>query len=91
MSNLNLLPHLIVWGVLALVVIALIVYRKYVADQEDDSIHLEGTATNDQVALGHRLAIIDRWGKIITGLVVLYGLGLCAIYVYQLWTNVPSY
>jgi len=89
--NVNLVPYAVLWGVLALVVIALIVYRKYVADQEDDSIHLEGSAPTDQIALAHRLEMIDRWGKAVTALVVLYGLVLAAIYVYQIWTNVPSY
>jgi hypothetical protein len=89
--NVNLMPYAVIWGALALVVVALIVYRKYVADQEDDSIHLEGSASTDQIALAHRLAVIDRWGKAITALVVVFGLALAAVYVYQLWTNVPSY
>ncbi len=89
--NINLLPYAILWGALALVVMALIVYRKYISEQEDDSIHLEGSAPTDQVALAHKLAVIDRWGKIVTALAVVYGLALAAIYVYQLWTNVPSY
>jgi hypothetical protein len=89
--NINLLPYTISWGALALVVMVLIVYRKSVSDKEDDSIHLEGSAPTDQVAIAHKLALIDRWGKIITVLAVLYGLSLAAIYVYQLWTNVPTY
>lgn len=89
--NVNLVPYAVIWGVLAVAVIVLIVYRKYLADQEDDSIHLEGSGPTDQIALAHRLELIDRWGKAVTALVVLYGLVLAAIYVYQIWTNVPSY
>ena len=89
--NINLLPYIVFWGVLAVVVLALIVYRKSIADQEDDSLHLEGNAPGNQVALAHKLALIDRWGKSLTVVAVLYGLALAAAYVYQIWTTVPSY
>lgn len=84
--NINLMPFGISWCVLALIVLGLIVYRKTVADREDDSIHLEGS-TSDQVAVGHKLAVIDRWGKIITVFALVYGLALGAIWFYQYWVE----
>ncbi|MFN7992911.1 MAG: hypothetical protein U0Q18_04895 [Bryobacteraceae bacterium] len=89
--NFNILPYAISWGVLAIAVVVLIIYRKSVSSQEDDSLHLEGNAPTEQVALAHRLAMIDRWGKAITALAILYGLALAALYVYQIWTTVPTY
>ncbi len=89
--NINLLPYAVSWGVLAIIVIGLVVYRRTIASQEDDSLHLEGSGPSEQVALGHRLESIDRWGKALTVLAVLYGLALAGLYVYQLWTTVPSY
>ena len=89
--NINLLPYAIFWGVLAIAVVALILYRRSVASREDDSIHLEGTVPGDQVTLLHKLDMIDRWGKMLTVIVVVIGLVLAGIYLYQLWTNVPSY
>jgi heme/copper-type cytochrome/quinol oxidase subunit 2 len=89
--NINLLPYAVFWGVLAIVVVALIIYRKSVTSQEDDSLHLEGSMPTQQVALAHRVNAIDRWGKTLTIIVALYGLALAALYVYQIWTNVPSY
>jgi len=89
--NINLLPYAIFWGVLAIVVLFLIVYRKSVSSQEDDSLHLEGNATSQQVSLAHRLALIDRWGKTLTVFVAVYGIALAAIYLYQVWNNVPTY
>jgi len=89
--NINLLPYAVFWGVLALVVVFLIIYRKAVTSREDDSIHLEGSIPSEQVALGHRVAIIDRWGKTLTVIVVVYGIALAAIYMYQIWNTVPSY
>ncbi len=89
--NVNLLPYAVFWGVLAIVVIFLIIYRKTVSSREDDSIHLEGGMPSEQVALDHRLSAIDRWGKTLTAVTVVYGLVLAAIYLYQVWTNVPTY
>jgi len=89
--NINLLPYAVFWGVLAIVVVFLIIYRKSVSSQEDDSIHLEGSAPVHQVALAHRLASIDRWGKTLTLIVAVYGVALAAVYLYQIWNTVPTY
>jgi heme/copper-type cytochrome/quinol oxidase subunit 2 len=89
--NINLLPYAAFWGVLAIVVVSLIIYRKSVSSHEDDSIHLEGNMPSEQMAMGHKLAMIDRWGKMLTILAVVYGLALAAIYMYQIWNNVPTY
>lgn len=89
--NTNLLPYAAFWGLLAIVVISLIIYRKSVSSHEDDSIHLEGNMPAEQTAVGHKLASIDRWGKTLTIVTVVYGLALAAIYMYQVWNNVPTY
>jgi len=89
--QINLLPYVVFWGVLALAVIFLIIYRKSVSSREDDSIHLEGSIATEQVALGHRLTMIDRWGKSLTVIAVLYGLALAGLYMYQVWNTIPTY
>lgn len=89
--NVNLLPYAVFWGVLAIVVVVLIIYRKSISGREDDSIHLEGSMPMQQVALAHRLAAVDRWGKTLTVLVIVYGLALAGIYMYQVWNTVPTY
>jgi len=89
--NVNLLPYAVFWGVLAIVVVFLVIYRKSVSSQEDDSIHLEGNATVQQMSLAHRLESIDRWSKTLTVVVAVYGIALAAIYLYQVWNNVPTY
>jgi hypothetical protein len=43
------------------------------------------------MALAHRLESIDRWGKTLTVVVAVYGVALAAIYLYQVWNNVPTY
>jgi hypothetical protein len=89
--NINLLPYAVFWGVLAMVVVFLIFYRKSVSSREDDSLHLEGSGSMQQVAMAHRLSLIDHWGKTLTVIAVVYGVGLAAFYFYQVWNNVPTY
>lgn len=89
--NINLLPYAIFWGVLAIAVLILIIYRKQISSREDDSIHLEGSIATEQVAMAHRLALIDKWGKTLTIVVAVYGVALAAIYLYQVWNAVPTY
>jgi len=89
--NVNLLPYAVFWGVLAIAVITLIIYRKSVSNREDDSIHLEGNVATQQTTVAHKLASIDRWGKSLTVVTVIFGIVLAAIYFYQVWNNVPSY
>ena len=89
--NINLLPYALFWGVLALVVVFLIIYRRSVTSREDDSIHLEGGIATEQVTLAHRLEMIDRWGKTLTVVAVVYGLALAGLYLYQIWNTVPTY
>lgn len=90
----SLLPFVILWAVLAAVVIVLVIYRSTVAGHEDDMLHVEdttGAIASQQEILARKLEVIDRWGKILTVLVVLYGLGLAAAYVYNAWTESSRY
>jgi len=89
--NINLLPYAIFWGVLALVVVFLIIYRKTVSNREDDALHLVGDAPSQQTSVAHKLLVIDRWGKTLTAIVAVYGIALAAIYLLQIWNNVPTY
>ena len=77
----NLIPYLAIWSVFALAVIVLLVMRKVVANKEDDQLHvLEGTTTN-QLTVAHKLDVIDKWGKILTVIAVVFGLAIAAMYV----------
>ena len=80
-------PFVALWGLLALIVLALIVWRKVVANQEDDSLHvLEGEpVVAQQTALAQKLEFIDKWGKALTVALVGYGLVLAGVYFYQVW------
>ena len=83
-------PFVVLWVVLALAVIALIVYRKVVAAGEDDMIHVSeaaGSTASQQATVAQKLDQIDKWGKTLTVVVVVYGMILAASYVYQTWVS----
>lgn len=72
------------WGLLTLALIALALYRKYVARNEDDLVHLadgEVPMIAEQQKVAARLETLDRWGKRLTFLDVVFGLGLLTILI----------
>ena len=86
--NINLLPFAVLWMVLAVAVIGLILYRAWIARSEDDSLHVnerEIGLVSQQAATAQKLEAVDRWGKALTVVVLLFGLAVAAGYVYQGW------
>jgi len=84
--NMNLFPLIVAWGVLAGSVLVLIVWRKAVAREEDDQVHLVHTeGVPHQAEVAHKLEVIDRWGKIVTAVTIAFGVLIAAIFFYQTW------
>jgi hypothetical protein len=84
----NLTFYLATWIPLAVLVGVLAIYRNMMASHEDETIHvLDGDAPQvaAQVKLSHKLEVIERWGKILTMIVVVYGLTIGAMYLYYVW------
>jgi len=81
----NLLPLLVSWAVLASIVIGLAVYRSVVARKEDDYLHVNTDVISQQKTMATKLSGIDRWGKLLTIAVALYGLVLLGIFLYNGW------
>lgn len=83
----NLTPYAIVWGVLALIVIFLAFWRRHVASQEDDTLHVTGpeTALSQQMTVARKLELIDRWGKVLTVILAITGLILAVLYGMYIW------
>jgi hypothetical protein len=84
--KINLVVYTVFFGVLAIVVIALVVYRRSITSREDDLIHLDGTAPSGRAGSAHRVEVIDRWGKPLTVITLAYGLLLAAAYFYRICT-----
>lgn len=84
-------PFVVLWVVLAVAVIGLIIYRRFVSAGEDDMIHVaeagEAVISAHQVTVAQKLDQIDKWGKTLTVVTVVYGLALAGIYVYQSWMS----
>jgi hypothetical protein len=86
--NLNFTPFIVLWIALATAVIVLIVKRKMVANNEDDTLHvLQGAPIPNQVAVANKLEVIDKWGKLLTVITVVFGLLLAAAYVFQFFVQ----
>jgi hypothetical protein len=74
------------WGLMAAGVIVLAVLRKMAAKGENEMIRVGDKAfTDQQAAIAGRLDKIDRWGKIVTAVAVVYGLVLLVIHLYNVW------
>lgn len=85
----NFTTYFILWGVLALAVAILAIYRKTISTKEDDTLHLNpgDAAVTQQTALAGQLAVIDRWGKILTVIAIVSGLVLGGLYMYKVWVD----
>jgi hypothetical protein len=83
-----------VWAAMGVVTLALAIYRSFLsAHYEEDVVHLGAGQEGEipkQVALAKRMGDIDRWGKVLTLVVVVIGLGLAAAYLYQAWLDPSS-
>jgi hypothetical protein len=89
----NMTPFVIAFAVLGITTLGLALYRKFNAMHEEDLIHLgagEEREIPEQVTLARRLDAIDRWGKTLTVLTIVLGLGLAAGYLYKAWLDPSS-
>jgi hypothetical protein len=86
----NYLPLAIVWIALALVVLALFLWRQAIARNEDDSLHVMHGSSAIQTSLSQKLDVIDKWGKILTVITVVMGLLIAAGYIYGQFVGRPS-
>ena len=81
--HIDLIPFLYLWLVLVAAVIVLFFWRQAIARKEDDSIHvLQGSAAQ-QVVVAQKLDQIDKWGKLVTIIAVVYGVILGAAAIMQ--------
>ncbi len=80
----------ILWLAITSAVIGLAVYRKLVARNEDDSIHVsdgDSRRIAQQAFVADRLEWVDKWGKGLTVVSAILGAALFAIYIYGVWMN----
>jgi len=86
--RINFIPFTVLWVLLTLVVLALIAYRKMVSVKEDETLHLgDAMASTQQISVAHKLEQIDKWGKLLTVIALVFGLLLAGAYTYQTWLS----
>lgn len=83
----NMMPLVISWSALALVVLGLAMYRKSVADKEDDVVHVNAAPSVDQSEIAKKLEAIDKWGKTLTIIAAVYALVLFGVFLYNGWNQ----
>jgi len=82
----KLTPCVVTWAILAVIVLALALYRNLMALHEDDNLHI---ATGEEGLIPKQLAFyrvmdrIDHWGEGLTVITLAGGLVLAAIYMYS--------
>jgi uncharacterized membrane protein len=86
----NMIVHLVIWAIMATVVVFLALYRRRIYMKSDEILHLpdaEASMVSTQESVGKQLERIDRWGKLLTVLVVLYALAIAGMYFYRMFTD----
>jgi len=84
----NLTPFLVIWACLACAAIGMALYRRLLARNEDDYIHVgEGSdkIVQQQTALAQRLEVIESWERILIIVAAISAVLLGAAYVYEYW------
>ncbi len=91
--HLDLRPFLALWLLVIAAVIVVAFWRRSVAVNEDDALHLGttelGTAAQ-QVVIARKLEQIDKWIKVLTVIAIIFGILLAAGYLYKGWVSGPA-
>lgn len=80
----------LLWVALGAVVAGIAIYRKMISREEDDAIHLNAVAEGaiqHQTVLAGKLNSIDRWGKTLTAVEVVFGVALGLFWLYKAWLD----
>jgi len=88
----NLTFHLGLCGFLALVVVALFIYRRWLENHDDPYIHLhnyshDSSIITSQNSAAHRLDVVDKVKNGLLAAVILYVLAIVGMVAYMAWNN----
>lgn len=81
----NWTPYVIVWICMGAGTLGLALYRKLLANREDDRLHVDAwqaPQVTQQETMAHKLHMVDRYGETLSVLTVLGGLVLGIAYLY---------
>jgi hypothetical protein len=88
----NLTFHLLLCGVLAVVVVGLFVYRRWLENHDDPYIHLhndshDASIITSQTSQARRLDMVDKVKNGLLVAVIVYALAILAMAGYTAWNN----
>ena len=85
----NLSVHVVIWGALSTVVIGLAIYRNLLGIHETipHVSQVGGSVVTEQKQELKKEELIERCGRWLTVVVVVYGLVLGAAYLYRVWEH----
>jgi hypothetical protein len=79
------------WMVFGSLTLVLAIYRWVLsAHNENDVVHLSPGEEKEiprQITLARKMNVIDNWGKAMTVVTAVIGLGLATAYLYQAWES----
>jgi hypothetical protein len=92
---LNFTIHLSLFGVLALLLVAVYIYRHWLENQDDPYIHLHNDSHDEsiidsQTVMGKRLEMIDKVKYALLVATIAYALAITAMGVYFAWNSTNS-
>jgi uncharacterized membrane protein len=90
----NVIPHLVAWGILAIVVIALFLYHRWLENHEDHYIHLHADGhdtaiVGSQTTVAKRIAAVDKLKNALLVALIVYALAIIGLATYAAW-NAPT-
>jgi hypothetical protein len=91
----NLTVHLIVWGCLLVIVIALFLYHHWLENRDDHYIHLHSDSHDSsiitvQTTMAKRIDAIDKLKNGLLVAVIVYAVAIAGIAIYAAWNNPGS-
>jgi hypothetical protein len=83
----NYTVHIGVLATLAMIVLAMAAYRYALVRHEDPTLDIleSNTVAAEQSKVFRRANAVELWGKILTAVLIVYGLALGGAYVTHLW------
>jgi hypothetical protein len=90
----NLFPIVLSWALLALLVLLMAAYKgilflRATRNEFAPHISMRGSEGDRMTAAAQREGAIDKWGKVLTLLAVVYGLAIAGIYLYSVAMSGP--
>ena len=86
----TLMIQVVIWVAIGVALVSLALYRKFISAAESDILHLRDSESNEiagQKNYANRLDALDRWGKILTITLIVFGVVVGCEYLIVAWNQ----